>query len=212
MQARNTHVAKLSPFGTIQARDDAPNSSAEGTNKVQAFLERLATDEAVLHIMELHHLRVGTLTELLPHEHDPSLRGLNENGGARISLRVRIDEQPNDLRDYRSCRQVLLHELAHNKISDHPPEFRELNSLFNTQVNNFEYTRRAGANVLSDARVYSLSSDAEPDVEERRARSALAAETRRLALESEIQEGELAQTRRQYASSAPTAGQGEAAP
>lgn len=163
------------------------------TAKVQAFLQRMAEDPAVLHVMELHGLKVGLLTELLPHEHDPSLRGLNENMGQRISIRVRIDEEPGQLRDYRTCRQVLLHELAHNKVNDHPPEFRELNSLLNRQVNNFEYTQRAGAHRLTNDNVYALSFEVDDDLEERRARLANAAESRRAALELEIEQGEARQ-------------------
>lgn len=174
----------------MQARSDAPNSPPEVTAKVQAFLERMAADEAVLHVMELHGLAVGLLTELLPHEHAPSLRGLNEMAGQRISIRVRIDEEPHMLRDYRTCRQVLLHELAHNNFQGHPPDFLEFNSQLNRQVNDYEYAQRAGAHTLTNARVYTLSSDAEPDVDERRARLAAAAESRRAALELEIEHGE----------------------
>lgn len=150
----------------------------------------MAEDEAVLHVMELHNFKVGLLTELLPHEHNSSLRGLNEGAGQIISIRVRIDEDPHHLRDYRTCRQVLLHELAHNQVADHPPEFRELNSLLNRQVNNYEYSQRAGANHLTNSNVWALSSDIDLDADEKRARLAGAAESRIAALEAEIEQGE----------------------
>lgn len=80
-----------------------------------AFLTRLANDAGVRHVCQVHGFKVGCLTELLPHEH-PNLLGLNENMGQRISLRIRTDAG-DGMRSYLDARKVLLHELAHNKVS-----------------------------------------------------------------------------------------------
>lgn len=81
---------------------------------VLRYLERLASDPAVLHVCRTHGYEVGTLTELLPHEH-PNLLGLNENKGQRILLRIRTDAA-DGTRDYKTTRRVLMHELAHNEV------------------------------------------------------------------------------------------------
>ena len=82
--------------------------------RVLRYLERLASDPAVLHVCRTHGYEVGTLTELLPHEH-PHLLGLNENRGQRILLRIRTDAA-DGTRDYKTTRRVLMHELAHNEV------------------------------------------------------------------------------------------------
>ncbi len=102
--------------------------------------------------MSRHAYSVGILTELLPHEH-PNLLGLNENMGARISLRIRTDRY-DGFRDYTTSRRVLMHELAHNEVNDHPPEFKELNSQLNNELARFERDQREGARHLTDAETY----------------------------------------------------------
>ena len=84
------------------------------------YLTRLANDPGILHICQLHQFRVGVLTELLPWE-SPHLLGLNENAGQKIYLRIRTDDAEG-LRDYKTTRRVLVHELAHNKVSEPPLE------------------------------------------------------------------------------------------
>lgn len=96
---------------------------------------------------------MGVLTELLPHEH-PNLLGLNENMGQRISLRLRTMKMDGGLIHYKDVRKVLLHELAHNKINDHPTEFKILNSELNAQVEAYEMQVKRGTHQLSDMDVY----------------------------------------------------------
>ena len=95
-----------------------PHSSTQDADpwhkNVRQYLERLASDPAVLHVCKLHHYKVGELCELLPHE-NPELLGLNVNKGQRILLRVRTDAA-DGLRDYKTTRRVLLHELCHNEV------------------------------------------------------------------------------------------------
>lgn len=107
--------AFLSPFGRLHVHPGTPASHPYHA-VILRYLERLATDPAVLHVCRLHDYHVGTLTELLPHEH-ANLLGLNENKGERILLRIRTDAA-DGMRDYKTSRRVLMHELAHNEVSD----------------------------------------------------------------------------------------------
>ncbi|PWN92425.1 WLM-domain-containing protein [Acaromyces ingoldii] len=144
-------TSRLNPFGSIKVHPSTPPSSPE-FKLVHQRLTQLANDPAVIHVCSLHNFTVGELTELLPHEH-PNLLGLNENMGMRISLRTRTDKY-DGLRHYRSMRQVLLHELAHNRVNDHPPEFKILNSELNAQLEAFEAAQKNGARRLVDSDVY----------------------------------------------------------
>lgn len=65
----------------------------------------------------LPHIRfvVGVLTELHPHW-QPTLLGLNKNAGEEVSLRLLTDDLTGT-RSYLEVRKVLLHELAHNRVS-----------------------------------------------------------------------------------------------
>lgn len=158
-KARNTTQAgsTVSPFGTIYAH---PTTSASSPlhAKVIDYLTRLSRDPGILHICSVHHFRIGELTELLPWEH-PGLLGLNENAGQRILLRIRTDDAEG-FRDYKTTRRVLVHELAHNKISDHPPEFKILNSELNAQIEAFERAQRTGTHSLVEGDVYEPSAPA----------------------------------------------------
>lgn len=81
------------------------------------ILTRLSNDPAIRHVMQLHKLSVGVLTELAPHEH-PELLGLNVNAGQEIKLRIRTDAY-DGFRLYKDIRKVLTHELTHNVWGDH---------------------------------------------------------------------------------------------
>ncbi|KAJ3857547.1 WLM-domain-containing protein [Lentinula lateritia] len=111
-----------------------------------ALLQRLSDDLAIRHIMQKHKFVVGVLTELAPHEH-PELLGLNENGGQQIKLRLRTDRY-DGFRTYKEVRRVLCHELTHNVWGDHDNNFKELNSLLNREVGEYEASVKAGTNVL----------------------------------------------------------------
>ena len=119
---------------------------------IMTRLRKLSTDPAILHVCQIHCFQIGVLTELLPHE-NPNLLGLNENMGQRISLRLRTDNYAG-LINYREVRRVLLHELAHNKINDHPVEFKILNSELNAQVEAYERKVKEGTHRLSEMDVY----------------------------------------------------------
>ncbi|CBQ71584.1 conserved hypothetical protein [Sporisorium reilianum SRZ2] len=158
-KARNTTQpgSSFSPFGSIYAHPTTPSSSPLH-GKVIDYLTRLSRDAGILHICKLHDFRIGSLTELLPWEH-PGLLGLNENAGQRILLRIRTDDAQG-FRDYKTSRRVLVHELAHNKIADHPPEFKILNSELNAQIEAFERAQQQGAHSLVEGDVYEPSAPA----------------------------------------------------
>ncbi|KAH7870638.1 WLM domain-containing protein [Lentinula edodes] len=110
------------------------------------LLQRLSDDPAIRHVMQKHKFVVGVLTELAPHEH-PELLGLNENAGQQIKLRLRTDRY-DGFRTYKEVRRVLCHELTHNVWGDHDNNFKELNSLLNREVGEYEASVKAGTNVL----------------------------------------------------------------
>lgn len=178
---RTTYTSKKTIFTQLQVNETIPVTEASH-QRILSYLKRLAEDQAVVHVCELHGYTVGILTELLPHEH-PGLLGLNENMGQRISLRIRTDDA-DGLRDYKTTRRVLLHELAHNEISGHPPEFKELNSRINREVDSFERAKVYGANRLTNTPTY--QSEYEETADERRARILAATEARLALMDKEI--------------------------
>ncbi|KAF9072086.1 WLM domain-containing protein [Rhodocollybia butyracea] len=127
-----------------------------------SLLQRLSDDPAIRHIMNKHKFSVGVLTELAPHEH-PELLGLNENAGQQIKLRLRTNRY-DGFRTYKEVRRVLCHELTHNVWGDHDNNFKELNSLLNREVAEYESSVRAGTNVLGySGEVYEPSAQLEAD-------------------------------------------------
>ncbi|TFY68846.1 hypothetical protein EVJ58_g763 [Rhodofomes roseus] len=113
----------------------------------RALLTRLANDPAIRHVMQTHHLAVGLLTELAPHE-QPHLLGLNVNAGQAIKLRLRTDRY-DGFRLYSEVRKVLCHELTHNVWSDHDNNFKEMNSRLNREVAEFERAAAEGTHHLT---------------------------------------------------------------
>lgn len=144
-------AATTSPFTSL-----SPHASLSESNplhaKVLEYLSRLANDPGIIHVCHLHNYRVGLLTELLPWE-NPELLGLNENKGQTIRLRIRTDHAEG-FRNYRETRAVLIHELAHIDVSDHPPEFKILNSKLNAELAAFEKSAREGTHMLHDGDMY----------------------------------------------------------
>ncbi|KAI0629385.1 WLM-domain-containing protein [Trametes polyzona] len=111
------------------------------------LLTKLANDPAIRHVMRKHQFAVGVLTELAPHE-QPHLLGLNVNAGQAIKLRLRTDRY-DGFRTYKEVRRVLCHELTHNVWGDHDNNFKELNSILNKEVAEFERALAAGTHHLA---------------------------------------------------------------
>jgi hypothetical protein len=99
--------------------------------KTMHLLERLKRDPGVVRVMETKRFRVGLLCEMPPEGlvgiSETCVLGFNRNNGMEIHLRLRTDDW-SGLRRYESIRRVLMHELAHNVISEHNADFKALNS------------------------------------------------------------------------------------
>lgn len=97
-----------------------------------AFLERLRADPGIRAAMRAHKFSVGLLTEMDPlsytessHEGTTRILGLNRNRGEVIELRLRTDAY-DGYRDYKTIRNTLCHELAHNVHGPHDRNFWDL--------------------------------------------------------------------------------------
>ena len=96
------------------------------------FLQRLKEDPGIKASMRKHEWTVPLLTEMNPVEHTTSdmsgtsrTLGLNRNRGEVIELRLRTDAY-DGYRDYKTIRNTLCHEMAHNVHSDHDRKFWDL--------------------------------------------------------------------------------------
>lgn len=97
-----------------------------------AFLQRLKDDVGIKAAMRKHKFTVPLLTEMNPIEHTQSNHegttrtlGLNRGAGEVIELRLRTDAY-DGYRDYKTIRNTLCHELAHNVWGPHDRNFWEL--------------------------------------------------------------------------------------
>jgi hypothetical protein len=92
------------------------------------FLERLRDDAGIKAAMRTHKFSVPLLTEMDPAMHttmESRTLGLNRNQGEVIELRLRTDAY-DGYRDYKTIRNTLCHELAHNVWGPHDRNFWEL--------------------------------------------------------------------------------------
>tara|TARA_R110002003_G_scaffold1048_21_gene22353 strand:- start:3868 stop:5055 length:1188 start_codon:yes stop_codon:yes gene_type:complete len=89
------------------------------------FLERLRDDAGIKAAMRTHKFSVPLLTEMDPAMHttqESRTLGLNRNQGEVIELRLRTDAY-DGYRDYKTIRNTLCHELAHNVWGPHDRNF-----------------------------------------------------------------------------------------
>lgn len=114
-------------FTTLRPLPYLPNSS-----KSLAFLQRLKDDAGIKAAMRKHKFTVPLLTEMNPIEHTQSNHegtsrtlGLNRNRGEVIELRLRTDAY-DGYRDYKTIKNTLCHELAHNVWGPHDRNFWDL--------------------------------------------------------------------------------------
>lgn len=140
--------AGASPYGF--GRVEALPGFAD-TARAQQILEGLAADPGFLSVMRRKQWRVGALKEMPPEGRvgvDPvCVLGYNTNKGAEIHLRLRTDDRQG-FRAMSSVRQVLAHELAHNEVSDHNDEFKELMRWIEREANKADWRRSAGHAVV----------------------------------------------------------------
>lgn len=84
----------------------------------------LKTASLVKPIMKKHKWKVGTLAEFVPS--NPSLLGMNMNGGQKILLRLRPHAAQETFYDQEQLVLVMLHELTHNVHGPHDASFYKL--------------------------------------------------------------------------------------
>lgn len=111
------------------------------------LLEQLATHTGFYTAMKRRNWSVGVLAEMYPEGKvgkDPvCVMGFNVNAGAEIHLRLRTD----DLQGFRPMYkifEVLAHELAHNKHSDHGEEFKKLMLQIQTEAEMLDWNYSTG--------------------------------------------------------------------
>ncbi|KAL6708287.1 hypothetical protein ACN47E_003211 [Coniothyrium glycines] len=101
------------------------------------FLERLRDDAGIKAAMRTHKFSVPLLTEMDPAMHttqESRTLGLNRNRGEVIELRLRTDAY-DGYRDYKTIRNTLCHELAHNVWGPHDRNFWNLCKQIEKEVN-----------------------------------------------------------------------------
>ncbi|TEB33281.1 WLM-domain-containing protein [Coprinellus micaceus] len=149
--ASGSRIATLSSpsasNSTFKFHQIVPLAHLPNPEQARSTLQKLASDPAILHVMQKHQFTVGTLTELAPHE-QPHLLGLNVNAGESIKLRIYTDRY-DGFRSFKEMRRVLCHELTHNVWGDHDNNFKELNSQLNREVVEFERASIEGTHSLS---------------------------------------------------------------
>jgi len=114
----------------------------------QAILERIRTDTAVIQIMIQRRYTVGVLKELSL-DSLMELLGLNTNAGQMIQLRLRTYDLEG-WRPYFLIIETLMHELAHNEISNHNDEFHALTSSLQRQYQEITRRSRLGRKISDD--------------------------------------------------------------
>jgi len=104
------------------------------------------------------------LTELTPLQADKL--GFNRNMGMEISLRLRFED---GFRHYKSIKEVLIHELAHMRYSEHNQDFHKFNRLLTKEVDELDWTKRGYK--LGGAEVWDGEYQEEEDIMKETAKS-----------------------------------------
>lgn len=115
--------------------------------KALSLLRRLANDPGIVGIMKKHDWRIGLLEEMPPEGlvgiSPVCVLGVNTGKGMKVALRLRTDDRLG-FRNYHTIRATLLHELAHNDISEHDQSFWQLVSKLNKEVVELDWTKSGG--------------------------------------------------------------------
>ncbi|KUI73777.1 hypothetical protein VM1G_11933 [Cytospora mali] len=133
----------------------------------RAFLLRLKEDPGIRAAMRKHKFSVGLLTEMDPasntqssHEGTTRLLGLNRNRGEAIELRLRTDAY-DGYRDYKTIRNTLCHELAHNVFGPHDRDFWDLCHQIEREVQAADW--KSGGHTVAEGEFYQSPEDDVPD-------------------------------------------------
>lgn len=144
-----------------------PLPGFSNAERSRAFLERLKEDPGIRAAMRKHEFTVGLLTEMDPasntqssHEGTTRLLGLNRNKGEVIELRLRTDAY-DGYRDYRTIRDTLCHELAHNVHGPHDRKFWDLCHQIEREVQAADW--KSGGHSVGDGDYYESPEDDVPD-------------------------------------------------
>ncbi|KAF1917958.1 WLM domain-containing protein [Ampelomyces quisqualis] len=118
------------------------------------FLERLRDDAGIKAAMRTHKFSVPLLTEMDPAMHttqESRTLGLNRNQGEVIELRLRTDAY-DGYRDYKTIRNTLCHELAHNVWGPHDRNFWNLCKQIEREVRRDDW--KSGGTSVGDQEFY----------------------------------------------------------
>ncbi|KAI1106781.1 WLM-domain-containing protein [Jackrogersella minutella] len=145
-------------FATLRPLPNLPNPG-----RSLAFLERLKNDPGIRTAMRTHKFSVGLLTEMDPlsytessHEGTTRILGLNRNKGEVIELRLRTDAY-DGYRDYKTIRNTLCHELAHNVHGDHDRNFWDLCHQIEREVAKADW--KSGGRSVGESEFYEPSEE-----------------------------------------------------
>lgn len=158
MSAFNSKKDLQDRIGELQVLH-GPEWQTPPPSKALSLLRRLANDPGIVGIMKKHDWRIGILEEMPPEGFvgisPVCVLGLNTNKGMKVSLRLRTDDREG-FRNYHTIRATLLHELAHNDISEHDNSFWTLVSKLNKEVIELDWTKSSGRTIGRQRRqVYS---------------------------------------------------------
>lgn len=148
--------ARLNARSTVSAYKSRPSASSlkytfhklvplphlPDPSRSLSFLQRLTNDPGIKRAMATHQFSVPILTEMDPAEHttmESRTLGLNRNKGEVIELRLWTDDYKG-MRDYRTVRKTLCHELAHCVHSEHDKHFWALTSKIEKEVEAADYS------------------------------------------------------------------------
>jgi len=152
--ARNTDRKRIQDeaqytFHTLRPLPYLPNP-----DRSLRFLERLRDDAGIKAAMRTHKFSVPLLTEMDPAMHttqESRTLGLNRNKGEVIELRLRTDAY-DGYRDYKTIRNTLCHELAHNVWGPHDRNFWELCKRIEREVARDDW--KSGGRSVGDVEFY----------------------------------------------------------
>ena len=125
------------------------------------FLERLRDDAGIKAAMRTHKFSVPLLTEMDPAMHttqESRTLGLNRNKGEVIELRLRTDAY-DGYRDYKTIRNTLCHELAHNVWGPHDRNFWNLCKQIEREVARDDW--KSGGRSVGNEEFYEPTGDEE---------------------------------------------------
>jgi hypothetical protein len=160
-------AADDSKYTFLQVR---PLQGLPHPERSQMMLMRLKSDPGIKAAMRKHKFTVSLLTEMEPlantqsnHEGTSRILGLNRNQGEVIELRLRTDAH-DGYRDYRTIRNTLCHELAHNVHGPHDRQFWDLCHQIEREVKAADW--KSNGHTIAESSHYAVSGEEEGDHED----------------------------------------------